>query len=72
MREITRRNLLTAGSRDRHHISSRRAGTAGRRQEVSERLAGMRGVEVHAGEGSRIVITIEESSIVLSSCRDRE
>lgn len=36
------------------------------------RLAGMRGLEVHAGEGSRIVITIEESSIVFSSCRDRE
>jgi nitrate reductase NapD len=60
MRAITRRDLLTAGSLDRHHISSAVVlALPERREEVSQRLADMRGVEVHAGEGSRIVITIE-------------
>lgn len=60
MRAITRRNLLTAGSSERNHISSAVVlALPDRREEVSERLASMRGVEVHAGEGSRIVITIE-------------
>jgi nitrate reductase NapD len=60
MRAITRRDLLTAGSGDRHHISSAVVVVLpARREEVSARLAEMRGVEVHAGDGSRIVITIE-------------
>jgi nitrate reductase NapD len=60
MRAITRRDLLTAGSGDRHHISSAVVlALPDRREEVSGRLASMRGVEVHASEGSRIVITIE-------------
>lgn len=60
MRELTRRALLTAGTTDRHHISSAVVlALPERREEVSRRLAQMRGVEVHAGEGSRIVITIE-------------
>jgi nitrate reductase NapD len=60
MRELTRRGLLTAGAGDRHHISSAVVvALPERRAELSERLAAMRGVEVHASEGSRVVITIE-------------
>jgi nitrate reductase NapD len=60
MRELTRRGLLTAGAGDRHHISSAVVlALPDRREDVSERLAAMRGVEVHASEGSRVVITIE-------------
>ena len=60
MRALTRRDLLTAGSVERHHISSAVVlAFPDRREEVSRRLAGMRGVEVHASEGSRIVVTIE-------------
>ena len=60
MRTLTRRDLLTAGSSDRHHISSAVVLALPERfADVSKRLAEMRGVEVHAGEGSRIVITIE-------------
>lgn len=60
MRELTRRSLLTAGATDQHHISSAVVlALPERRAEVSERLAVIRGVEVHASEGSRVVITIE-------------
>jgi nitrate reductase NapD len=60
MRELTRRGLLTAGAGDRHHLSSAVVvALPERRAELSERLAAMRGVEVHASEGSRVVITIE-------------
>jgi nitrate reductase NapD len=60
MRELTRRGLLTAGAGDRHHISSAVVlAYPEQRADVSGRLAAMRGVEVHASEGSRIVITIE-------------
>jgi nitrate reductase NapD len=60
MRELTRRGLLTAGAGDRHHISSAVVlALPDRREDVSVRLAAMRGVEVHASEGSRVVITIE-------------
>ena len=60
MRELTRRGLLTAGAGERHHISSAVVvALPERRAELSERLAAMRGVEVHASEGSRVVITIE-------------
>jgi nitrate reductase NapD len=60
MRAITRRDFLATGSGNRHHISSAVVvALPEQREEISERLASMRGVEVHAGEGSRIVITIE-------------
>ena len=60
MRELTRRGLLTAGAGDRHHVSSAVVlALPERRAELSRRLAAMRGVEVHASEGSRIVVTIE-------------
>ena len=63
MRAITRRDLLTAASADPHHISSAVVlALPERRADVSGRLGAMRGVEVHAGEGSRIVITIEGPS----------
>lgn len=59
MRDFTRRSLLTADSAD-HHISSAVVlALPERRAEVSARLAKMTGVEVHVGEGARIVITIE-------------
>lgn len=60
MRELTRRGLLTAGATDQHHISSAVVlALPARRAELSERLAALRGVEVHGSEGSRIVVTIE-------------
>ncbi len=60
MRELTRRGLLTAGAGDLHHISSAVVlAHPERRADLAKRLAAMRGVEVHASEGSRIVITIE-------------
>jgi nitrate reductase NapD len=60
MHAFTRRDLLKVGFADRHHISSAVVLVLPeRREEVSRQLARMRGVEVHAGEGSRIVITIE-------------
>ena len=67
MRQITRRDLLTAAptTRDstRHHISSAVIFVLPqRREELGEQLATMPGVEVHAGEGSRIVVTIEGPS----------
>ena len=63
MRSITRRDLLTTGSPGRHYISSAVVlALPAHREDVSGRLAKMRGVEVHATEGSRIVITIEGST----------
>jgi nitrate reductase NapD len=60
MRALTRRELLTASPPARHHISSAVVTVIpARREEVSGRLARLSGVEVHAGEGSRIVVTIE-------------
>lgn len=62
MRDLTRRSLLTAGSSD-HHISSAVVlALPERREQVSAHLVTMPGVEVHASEGSRIVITIEGPS----------
>lgn len=63
MRAITRRELLTAAPRSRHHISSAVViALPARRAALAATLAAMPGVEVHAGEGSRIVITIEGPS----------
>lgn len=57
---ITRRDLLTATSRSRHHISSAViVALPARRAEVERELRSMPGVEIHAAEGSRIVVTIE-------------
>jgi nitrate reductase NapD len=63
MRELTRRDILTAQTVDRHHISSAVVlALPERRHEVSVRLAEIPGVEVHADQGSRIIITIEGPS----------
>lgn len=63
MREITRRELLTVSPQATHHISSAViVALPARRESLAAALSAMRGVEVHAGEGSRIVITIEGSS----------
>ncbi|MCV0396746.1 MAG: chaperone NapD [Rhizobiaceae bacterium] len=57
---MTRRDLLTASPSARHHISSAVVlAVPARSQEVARNLAAMDGVEVHVGEGSRIVITLE-------------
>jgi nitrate reductase NapD len=46
-----------------HHISSAVVfALPARREELGRQLAAMPGVEVHAGDGSRIVITIEGPS----------
>ena len=59
---ITRRSLLT-GAITPHHISSAVVvALPARREALGARLAAMPGVEVHAGDGSRIVITIEGPS----------
>lgn len=61
-RTVTRRSLFT-GAAARHHISSAVVvAFPERREELAGRLASMPGVEVHAGEGSRIVVTIEGPS----------
>jgi nitrate reductase NapD len=60
MRAMTRRDLLTVTPRPRHHISSAVVvALPVRREEVAGLLAEVPGVEVHAAEGSRIVVTIE-------------
>ena len=57
---LTRRALLTATPLARHHISSAVVvAMPARRAEITKLLATMPGVEVHADDGSRIVITIE-------------
>lgn len=60
---VTRRSFITGAAALPHHVSSAVVVTfPERREELSERLAEMAGVEVHAGEGSRIVLTIEGPS----------
>ena len=57
---LTRRALLTGSMPGRHYISSAViVALPARRAEVCDRLRAMPGVEVHAAEGSRIVVTIE-------------
>jgi len=58
---LTRRSLLTGGlAISRNHISSAVVvALPARREEIGRVLAAIPGVEVHAEEGSRIVITIE-------------
>lgn len=61
--KITRRSVLTGGLPSRHHISSAVVvAFPERREELARRLSSVPGVEVHAGEGSRIVVTIEGPS----------
>jgi nitrate reductase NapD len=60
---VTRRALLTGASGTRHHISSAVVvAFPERREELATRLSSVPGVEVHAEEGSRIVVTIEGPS----------
>jgi nitrate reductase NapD len=60
MRVLTRRDILTAHTPDRHHVSSAVVlSRPERREDVTARLSGMSGVEVHASQDSRIIITIE-------------
>jgi nitrate reductase NapD len=60
---VTRRSFITGSSAARHHISSAVVvAFPEHREELSQRLAEIAGVEVHAGEGSRIVLTIEGPS----------
>lgn len=57
---LTRRALLTGAGKEPYHISSAVVvALPARREDVRARLAEMTGVEVHAAEGSRLVITIE-------------
>lgn len=57
---LTRRSFITGAPAPRHHISSAVVvAFPERREDLSKRLAEITGVEVHAGEGSRIVLTIE-------------
>ena len=57
---LTRRALLTGAGKGSHHISSAVVvALPARLEDVCARLAQMPGVEVHAAEGSRLVVTIE-------------
>ena len=57
---LTRRALLTGSATQAHHISSAVVvALPARREDVHARLAEMPGVEVHAAEGTRLVVTIE-------------
>ncbi len=57
---LTRRALLTGSVPGRHYISSAVVvALPAKREAVCGRLRLMQGVEIHAAEGSRIVVTIE-------------
>lgn len=57
---FTRRALLTGAPLPSHHVSSAVVVVLPpRRDDVSRQLAVMPGVDVHASDGSRIVVTIE-------------
>ena len=59
-RAMTRRSFIAGAPATRHHISSAVImAFPHRREELAELLSLVPGVEVHAGEGSRIVVTIE-------------
>ena len=59
-RKLSRRALLTGAPPPRHHISSAVVmALPARCEEIRDQLQNMPGVEIHAGEGSRLVITIE-------------
>ena len=57
---LSRRAFLTGTTPTRYHISSAVVvALPARREEIRDQLLQMPGVEVHAGEGSRLVVTIE-------------
>ena len=57
---LPRRALLSGSTPGNHHISSAViVALPARREEIGNRLAALPGVEVHAGDGTRVVITIE-------------
>ena len=59
-RHLTRRAILTGTQPPRHHISSAVVlALPARREEIRSQLQQIPGVEVHASDQSRIVITIE-------------
>lgn len=60
---VTRRTIITGASASRRHISSAVVvAFPEHREELARRLSSVTGVEVHAAEGSRIVVTIEGPS----------
>jgi nitrate reductase NapD len=60
---ITRRSLLTGGLQSRYHVSGAVVvALPTRREEIGRSVAALPGVEVHASDGSRIVVTIEGPS----------
>lgn len=60
---MNRRNLLTASAGVPDHISSAVVMVVpGRAREVEAELLHLPGVEIHAGEESRLVITLEGES----------
>ena len=70
---LTRRRLLTGRSEEQPCISSAVVMVLpAARQQVGDVLATLPGVEIHAGDGSRIVITIEgETSGILGETLTR-
>ena len=61
-RQLSRRAFLTAGRAEYHVSSAVVVALPARREEIGKTLAAFPGVEVHASEGSRIVVTIEGPS----------
>ena len=58
--KLTRRSVLMGAQPPRHHISSAVVmALPARREQIRDQLQRIPGVEVHAAEGSRIVVTIE-------------
>lgn len=57
---INRRGFLTGASPDHHYISSAVViALPAKLGQVRASLEAMQGVEIHAAEGSRVVVTIE-------------
>ena len=61
-RQLSRRDFLTAGRAEYHVSSAVVVALPARREEIGRTLAAFPGVEVHASDGSRIVVTIEGPS----------
>lgn len=58
--KLSRRALLTGAPQLRHHVSSAVVvALPARRDDIRGQLQEMPGVEVHAADGSRLVVTIE-------------
>ena len=58
-RQLSRRAFLTAGRAEYHVSSAVVVALPARREEIGKTLAAFPGVEVHASDGNRIVVTIE-------------